>query len=445
MLSVVCPACATNLQISDDLKGKRVNCGGCGNAFSIASHAEQVVVPTQVVSAESQLSDAEQPQSPDRPLIQTGYKSFQRRVRGTSAFQKVLFSLLHLCIPLATVYGGYQMYLLTQRRSQQQSPPVAKVDPPRQQKTPKRLPKAPTPLAPKEFLPRSPDTPREESKPKKPQDYPSHPAFPRQVRLPESYNRSIVTLVEDLSELTFKLLCTDPRLTHVDSRILWQKEREDEPVLVGGMKLEEKDLVFRWGTEIPEEAESAVRNSVIKITQGKFEQTIALRQPQVTKPIEMSLRNNVQNVVAEIKSCPPMQELFFELTGANKLPHHRTEGRDKRGIQIKDVITLWYNETEKAATRLTMKKRDKAVVVNFDSRYKLPSGEEGPMSLPKLERKQKIIKRELAAQNSMAWQNELKELERVYSVARALDGTKDITCRFYMVVAGHEVDLLIAK
>jgi len=149
--------------------------------------------------------------------------------------------------------------------------------------------------------------------------------------------------------------------------------------------------------------------------------------------------------VGDIACCPSLQEVRFELTGVDKFPRHRIEGRGFSAMQIEDVTTLWYNEAEGAATRVTMVKKGKMIVLRFDSRYKLPSGKEEPMSLPKIRLKQRITKRLLAERKSTAIYNEQKALDRVQNVARALDRTKGISFRFYTVVAEHEVDLLIAK
>jgi len=110
VLQVVCPACGAKLNIRDDLKGKRINCGGCTNSFSIASHSEQVVVPMQVVSAQTQAAQPQKSHGLAGPAIRMQPNAYRARLRRPSLLTRVLSLAVQLGITCGTLYAGYYFF-----------------------------------------------------------------------------------------------------------------------------------------------------------------------------------------------------------------------------------------------------------------------------------------------------------------------------------------------
>jgi len=273
VLQVVCPACGAKLNIRDDFKGKRINCGGCGKKFAIASQDVPVVAPTQVDPSVSPPTAPPDPQLV--PLIRTHSSSYRSRLRGTSLFQKTLSILLHLTVPLATLYAGYHLYLVSQHRLKQPAPQVVRVEPPQRGKMPKRIKLEPRTIQQDYLAPSV--APKMEPK----LSTSPLPVFPSQVGLPTTKNTDIRTLISELQDTSFVFISNEAKLVHTNNKLLWREDESDEPLLVGGMMLKEGEIVFRWMPGVSQEAEFAVRNSVIKLMQGGSElAAVALRQPK---------------------------------------------------------------------------------------------------------------------------------------------------------------------
>ena len=506
MLQVVCPACGAKLNIRDDLKGKRINCGACTNSFSIASQAEQVVIPTQVVATRSQQFQAE----PAGPVIRADSISYRAKYRRPSLLTRVISLAIQIGITCGTLYGGY--YLLSQRVAVQKAPQpkVVQVQKPRSARPP--APKAEMQEAPRihpRIATRSIAMPM--------QQVSRLPALPDQIDLPAVEDSRTTTLLEGIADAELDLVSLSPHLKHDGKKLSWHDPKEsDKPIVFAGLTVKERKLLFRWLGSVPREAEGALRNSVIKLGSEGNEQTIAMRQPLIVEPFDLSLKRNVQRIVAKFEHLPPREAIRADFTGVDLFPYHQIKGCGTKGLKLKDVTTIWYKGTNAAATKVTLKKIGKSVVFELDSRYKLPSGDEEPMSISKGSRKRKQLNKLAVKANAAMrvlsdlqtrhfrlreelhdlrvhtpntrqlggmlldsslllsrkiervqgaisateadmvnakrlisqrpkFQRELAEFDRVSQLAGALHGTKGLTYRIYMLVAGREVDLLIAK
>jgi len=505
VLQVVCPACGAKLNIRDDLKGKRINCGGCTNSFSIASLANQEVVPTQVVPTQTPATQTLRPQSRAGPVILTHSisKSYRSRLRRTSLLTKVISLTIQLGITCGTFYAGY--YLLSQRAVVQKAPHVSKVEKPERVRL--SAPKIAAQKVPRALLPQI--VPRDlEPKLRVPQ----LPDLPSQIDLPEVDDTRISTLFENIQDAELELVSLSTNLKHDGKKLSWNCQKSgDKLAVIAGLTIKDEKVLFRWLGDVPKEAERDLRNSVIKIKCLGDERVIALRQPLFVEPSEISLKKNVQRIVAKFDHQPPRDAIRADFTGINLFPHHRIDGCSTNGMKLKDTTTIWYNDATAAASRLSLKKIGNTITFELDSRYKLPSGDEEPMSISRGNRNFKQLNRMMDSSNAAkvalaklqrhlsrrnddlnaqrraessrfvndfsvgiggkiqsikneilaikrniseakrlvsqrsAIQRELVELDRVSQVAKGLHGKKGISYRIYMVVAGHEIDLLLTK
>ena len=224
----------------------------------------------------------------------------------------------------------------------------------------------------------------------------------------------------------------------------------------------------------------------------------------MTAPHEFDLGKSKQRIVGKIAHLVPSEQVCFELTNLEQLPPCIVEGTEPTGMRIPDQTTLEYLEAAGAATRLTMTQRGKVAVVEIESRYALPSGDEQPLSigqgnkkfkaldalyqetlaaesaigdlrkrLKDLEKQAKAVPRSRATAFAKAQQiqqlqakaavvqqkiayaerlisqkaavaADLQAIQKVAALAQQLHESK-LSYRFYTVVDGHEVDLLIAK
>ncbi|MGI9427869.1 MAG: hypothetical protein ACR2NM_04380, partial [Bythopirellula sp.] len=328
---------------------------------------------------------------------------------------------------------------------------------------------------------------------------------PSTVDLPGSDDLKIVTLTKNLQATDrVQFFSTMAALAHLDNNLVWQVDSSNESTAVAELAVREGDLVFRWLASVPHAAESAIRNSIVRIESGEFQHVVALRHPETAKPLEIDLHEPLQRITSKCEFLPAVADVYFALSGVADLPAASIQGADLSRMQIRDQTTLEYSDAKGAATRLTVKKRGNLIAVEVESRFLLPSGEKQSMTIERgnkrlnelvalhqeaqdaaeiltnlrsqlisLQSEARTVARARAAptaksarlgelQNSiLATQRQIqyaeqllkqkeaiaadhRAIQQIAKLAQQLHETK-LAYRFYNVVDGHEVDVLVAQ
>lgn len=476
MLSILCPHCQTKLTVEEQWRGKTINCLSCGKKLAVAEQASAA----NVVPAEPALT------------ISTSASPGARQ-RKKAIGNRIISTLLHLSITAATIYAGY--YLISGR----QAAKPQKVATPKTE-TPKSTRPKVVRVSPKRVEPKraasaievAVSTPKEVI-------VPTVSPFldaPLQATLPSSGETGIVTLIDGLDGAEFRLMSNSSELTHSDRKIFWRSENDAAPSTVAGLALIEGSLKFRWMAPVPAAAETAIRNSIVRLSSDEHQHVLALRTAESLAPLQIDLKKAEQKLVSKCDFLPATDDICFELTGIDQLPDCTCEGDELARLQVRGQTTLQYLAATGAATRLTMRKRGKVVVVEIENGFALPSGDEQPMSITSgtnklndleaasadisaaeaalpglrsqlktlqskgkkalntlqrqqlqttlLTTQQRISYGERLVSQKLAVTADINAIKQVAEVAKQLHET-EVPYRFYTVVDGHEVNLLLAK
>lgn len=492
MLSILCPHCRQKLMVEVQLQGTTISCHSCGQQLAVPLAKKQSPQESPPVASLS---------------VTTPVTSVTHRRRKPAIGNRIISMTLHLSISLAAVYAGY--YLVTHRPTRESEPEAEIADltleAPAVIKNPRavqRLNDEETnvePLAePEEFelsepqaaLPEEPKSPFLET--------------PTLAELPSAKQTTELALVTGLHSSRVHLLSNSPHLALRDGEIFWQSKELGTSEPIARLSLDEGNLNFRWLDAVEPEAEAALRNSLVRLEENEFAHQLRLRSAEETAPHEFDLGKSKQRVVGKFAHLVPTEHVFFELLNLEQLPACTVEGTEPTQLRISDQTTLEYLEAPGAATRLTMTKRGKVTVVEIESRYALPSGDEQPMSigqgnkkfkaldalyqetlaaeaaiddlrdrLKELEKQDKAVSRSRAtafakAQQRQQLQSEaigvqqkigyaerllsqkaavaadLQALQKIAALAQQLHESK-LSYRFYTLVDGHKLDLLIAR
>ena len=145
----------------------------------------------------------------------------------------------------------------------------------------------------------------------------------------------------------------------------WAIPSRDEP------DLDELDL---------SELDGAVRNSVVLVDLGQRQRAIRLRHPTPASRAVIDLSRSRQTILGKCDYLPAAEDVYFELLGIDALPAHTAEGDDPARLPSAGEMVLRYVEAP-AETRITLTKRGRVAALEFETRYFLPSGSEQPMSI----------------------------------------------------------------
>lgn len=338
----------------------------------------------------------------------------------------------------------------------------------------------------------------ERQREEQPKELPLEPdpflSVPTTCDLPLLEQKEFSTLVKLPVECELRILNADGKVTLKGGEILWQDD-SGKHVSIGSLLQDAIFLKFRWSDDLPADAECELRNSLIRAMSAGKEHVVALRTPRLAKPLQFDLTKSVKRVTGRCECSPDAEQVFFELRNQDRLPSHSLEGADPSKLQVGEVVTLWYSDAERTATRISMEKVGRTPRVEFLSRYRLPSGNEGPMSIGHM----RSLHRELVEQSNLAADAkanldvlkqklqlliaqrkhlptlrddlaieiakqresiqfavdliadgprinaELLELEKVEKIAEQLHQLEGLSYRFYMIIEGHEVDLILGQ
>ncbi len=404
MLSILCPHCREKLTLEERWQGKTISCLNCGQqlAVPVVDQSEEPVAP------------------PDSPVIvTTATTSTTQRRRQRAAGNRIVSATLHLSISLAAVYAGY--YLVTHRPAANEEPATEIAELPKQRPIGERT--RPVDLQRRDNV--EPDLPIErDEQPALELEAEIAPAptspfvdVPALVSLPPVEQTDEVALVEGLAQPVVQLASNSPDLALKDQRVLWQSDDGDDDAVIAALSVVDGNLSFRWSAAVDSAAETALRNSIVHLRENDFQHVIALRTADGGTPLNIDLNENRQKIVGKFSHLAPPGQVSFRLLNLDELPPCIVEGVEPEQLQPGGQTTLEYLEAPGAATRLTMSKRGNVTIVEIESRYALPSGDEQPLSIARGNKKVKelaaLYQETLAAEAAIDdLRSRLKELER---------------------------------
>ncbi len=490
MLSILCPHCREKLTLEERWQGKTIKCLSCGKqlAVPVANKSDEPVAP---------------PQSP--VVVTTAKSSTMHRRRQRAAGNRIISVILHLSISLAAVYAGY--YLITNRPVGNEEPAAEIAKLPNQRHATDKS-------APVELRREKADfeVPIERIEPPVLEpvgdivEKPTSPFanVPTLVSLPAVHQTEDVPLIEGLRQPEVKLVSNSPDLALKGHHVHWQPDEGGDATNIATISLIEGSLSFRWSTAVDAEAETELRNSIVCLHENDLQHVLRLRGADSTSPLKIDLGESQQKIVGKFTHLAPAERVCFRLLNLDELPPCTVAGVAPEQLQIGDQTTLEYLEAPGAATRLTMYKRGNVTIVDIESRYALPSGDEQPLSiaqgnkkineldalyqetlaaeaaidglrdrLKEVERNAKAVPRSratalakaqqlqrlqadaLAVRKRIAYAERLianketiaadqQALKKVATVAQQLHEARLCYC-FFIVVDGHQVDLLVAR
>ena len=319
------------------------------------------------------------------------------------------------------------------------------------------------------------DPPQPEQPAKPPQADNKFEGLPATVDLPVIRDIKITTLCEVPARTTLALLSSDSSLVLSGNRLEWREKGKQDLDLIGGLEISRNQLQFRWLINVPDEAEAALRNSLIHLTLGGKVHTVSLRSPEIGEPFRFDLTHPIQRILGNCKHLPDMRRIHFKVLMPNELPSYNGDALPSAGLQFLLGMDILFLEAANVKTHFEIDKIGNVPRVNLGTKFQLPSGESRILTFKQLSTAQTLINHDLNAiafginrlnallknpprGQQAALEAEMKaiekekaivvadltELERVVKLARQLNGC-NLPYRFFTIVDQYEVDLIIAK
>lgn len=365
-LEVSCPHCKVALRVSESTAGSILKCPSCKKPF-------RAPVPTAPTL---------------KPLIVTDAESMSDRVQhhnGRFPIVRLTMQLLSVVVPIVLGY-----VLLTRieffRKQQPQEKPVKEIIV-RSKSQPAPVVRVPPPTAEEPLREERPEpvvvTERVTiQNPLK--------GLPKNISLPESA-QTVPTPIFDLTAPAVLSLIGPPEISLSGDTVVWREKEDDPTETVGELRQDGSKVFIVWNSSAPEDGVIALHNSILEVSADGFQAHVALRSPDIQDPFEFDLTKTKQLIICKCDKMPPIEDVVFELSGITGLPVSRTEGADPTKLRIREEAILWYDTQDRVATRLTMKKRGNTVVVEVNSGFALPSGDEDVLSVPRGKKKRREL------------------------------------------------------
>ncbi len=181
------------------------------------------------------------------------------------------------------------------------------------------------------------------------------------------------------------------------------------PTDVGTFAVDDGELQFMWSADVTPAAEAALVNSLLNVQIGDHKHLVPLRAPVLQLPLTIDLTDPVSRVRCAAGDFPDLSRVRLDVTGLPSFPPKHVDRAGLLGLEVGDSRTIWYSEVDGAGTRLSLVRRGRVVVLEAESRYRLPSGDEEGMSIVLGRRKFGQLRKELdAAKTAQAYLPELK-------------------------------------
>ncbi|WP_146448689.1 hypothetical protein [Bythopirellula polymerisocia] len=306
---------------------------------------------------------------------------------------------MKICLQLAVIAGPFFLgYVLLTRGGLLAPKPQQRVEkrvavreqPPVKQesrsKTPRRETPTPTPTPAQPFV-REPEPPP----PKKAiNPFSELPDF---VDLPDVSLSTPSAMFSVPEHASIELVTNDPALTLVDSSILWQTDDDAAPEAIAQLEVGNESLKLSWSESPPEDAVTALTNSLLEITASESSRAVALRAPISVEPLRFDLTDTVQRIACNLEPPPPIEFVRFELLSFGRLPIDRTKGAETYVLAPREEALLWYSTQDPIATKFVMLKRGKTAAIDVTHGFALPSGDEEILSVARGKKLRREIER----------------------------------------------------
>ncbi len=428
-----CPHCGKGMRVPTKLAGKASKCPCCEGAVLFPKIA--VAIDPSKESAPS--LDATSPVSvtatKPSPVIVSSPRSLSRR--RSSPF----FSLLAMLT--LSISGTYAGYLVLDRLEVLNKPlPATKEMLP----VPKRSPPAFVPQQPAPAVP--PVQPAAASPaPRVAKPFPVLPAveLPKYIQLPDNADTQTKTLLHLPDHHSLSFTSIDPRLTLNKSTLRWSTEdRPGSPV--ARLAIRDGKLAFRWLPEPPKEAILAVHNSIVRVQSPRGDSAIAMRSPIAVEPIRIDLKKMVTRIDFKFPNMPPSSEVFLAFTVEPNFPKFLSSGALPEKMRVRDECILRYSGAAGVGTKIMYASRKQGLFVDLRTRYRLPSGDEAPLTFSRCRKKRKVIESLLDSAARLAKpaiNRELAALKEIIAFAPVLEDAGALSLRFFTIIDAVEVDL----
>lgn len=418
-IKVDCPHCGQTGHAPHSQAGKKAKCASCNGIMRIP-------IPEAKLASSSSTAAPSRPPAPPRPAAspkvdftprEPSVSSKLRRKRQSSLIP-IVNALVGLTITASTLVAGYIILDRNGAWDKKKQPVRVTVENPSTRQRP-RL-RVTTPKEPQLAKPIA--TPTEE--PSKTEiAEPEKPTLPKHINLHASTNTAVKKLFDAPLATSIALQSIDNRLTLDDKSLIWKEG--DEVLTVAGLDLKDGKVVFRWLTSVPDDAAAAVHNSVLHVDNDGVRSTVALRSPVVALMAEFTFDKKMLRVSCKCPDSPHPREIKLAITPSPGFPGHRVDG-DLSCLNLNGEATIWYTAQGGVATRVRLRKTGTLASGEFESRYRLPSGEEGPLTVKHGKGKRieltKLLKKATNARNSISGlKNRLAALQRERSAWQSKD------------------------
>jgi hypothetical protein len=179
------------------------------------------------------------------------------------------------------------------------------------------------------------------------------------------------------------------------------KIKEIKRYEVGSLSAQGNEIRYTWAEGVPNVAEAAIRNSVLRIQIGDSEHFVALRAPEQWSSLSFNLKRPKSTVILSVDDQPEIESIRIDVTDPSVFPMNEAEGGGFRGLKLDDIRTLRFRNAPGAAARLSVSKRGRRVAVNLEFGYKLPSGYEAIFTVARAASKMQALRAELAAAKAL--------------------------------------------
>ncbi len=240
--------------------------------------------------------------------------------------------------------------------------------------------------------------------------------LPDSVELPPRDSFDVVELLTVRDDTVFSVLSLDNRLELLGKSLL-MKSVDEESQRIAGITIRDNKLVFRWLPEAEDDGVSAVRNGLIRIDHPTGTSFVALRKPKTVKRNSLEFKKPVTRILCECDDPPPPEKVVLSLVADSTLPEFTTSGSRLSSMRQGDECIMWYKYDIRddnvvyeqllrrigpdlyirevidfgLGTKVILRKRGNLLSAELYSRYRLPSGDEGSLTLSNGRKKRKKI------------------------------------------------------
>ena len=236
--------------------------------------------------------------------------------------------------------------------------------------------------------------------------------------------------------------------------------REIDPISVARFSTDANTLKFQWARVLKPEIIGALRNSVLTIRIGEVQHVAGLRAPVVLPRLDVNLRKRYSYLICKYDDLPETTRIRADLVDRSSLPTNNVNDASVSQIKLGEAAVIEYVEAPGAESLVAVVRRGVRPAVQFETRYRLPSGYQDILTIQRGNRKMQELRQEFEGTKSyyelsnssqknqirpalQRIEADLRALERIEELAKNLHNGTQLAFRFYFTVADHEVNLAI--